>query len=63
MSRSRGQRCGDIELVGYLANTVGPVSLVLDLRITHERFGSSSDPSINGHLHYPNDVERREIDV
>jgi hypothetical protein len=35
-----------------------PVSLVLDLLITHERFGSSSDPSINGHLHFPNDVDR-----
>jgi hypothetical protein len=34
------------------------VPLVLDLRITHERFGSSSDPSINGHLQYPNDVDR-----
>jgi hypothetical protein len=34
------------------------VSLVLDLRITHERFGSSPDPSINGHLHYLNDVDR-----
>ena len=32
--------------------------LVLDLRITHERFGSSSDPSINGHSHYPNDLDR-----
>jgi hypothetical protein len=31
---------------------------VLDLRITHERFGSSSDPSVNGHLCYPNDVPR-----
>jgi hypothetical protein len=30
----------------------------MDLRIDHERFGSSSDPSINGHLHYPNDVDR-----
>ena len=49
--RNRGQRCGDIELVGYLANEEGPVSLVLDLRIVHDRFGSSSDPSINGHLH------------
>ncbi len=29
-----------------------------DLRIAHERFGSSSDPSINGHFHYPNDVAR-----
>ena len=32
--------------------------LVLDLRIAHDRFGSSSDPSINGHLHYPNDIDR-----
>ena len=30
---------------------------VLDLRITHERFESSSDPSINGHLHYPHDLD------
>ena len=39
-------------------NVSGPVSLVLDLLITHERWGSRSDPSINGHLHYPNDVDR-----
>jgi hypothetical protein len=32
--------------------------LVLDVRIAHERFGSSSDPSIIGHLHYPNDLDR-----
>ena len=31
--------------------------LVLDLRIAHDRFGSSSDPSLNGHLHYPNDLD------
>ena len=43
--RSRGQYCGDIELAGYLANAAGPVPLVLDLRIAHERFGSSSDPT------------------
>jgi hypothetical protein len=36
---------------------VGSVSLVVDLFITYDRFGSSSDLSINGHLHYPNDVE------
>ena len=29
-----------------------------NLHITDERFGSSSDLSINGHLHYPNDVNR-----
>ncbi len=30
----------------------------MDLRIAHDRWGSSSDPSINGHLHYPNDIDR-----
>ena len=35
-----------------------PVTLVLDLRISHERWGGGSDPSINGHLHYPNDIDR-----
>ena len=56
--RIRGQRCGDIEIASYLVNETGPVPLVLDLRITHDRWGSSSDPSINGHLHYPNDIDR-----
>jgi len=45
-------------LADYLANAVSPLSLVLDLRIAHERWGSSSDPSLHGHLHYPNDVDR-----
>jgi hypothetical protein len=45
--KSRGQHCGDIELAGYLANTAGPVPLVLDLRIVHDRFGSSSNPDLN----------------
>ena len=32
--KSRGHRCGDIELAGYLTNVGDPVSLVLDLRMT-----------------------------
>ena len=55
--KSRGQHCGDIKLAGYLANEAGPVPLVLDLRIAHDRFGSSSDPSLNGNLHYPNNID------
>ena len=58
VSGSRGYQCGDIELSGYFTNVGGPVSLVMDLRITHESFGSSSDPSLNGHLHYRNDIYR-----
>ncbi len=58
VTKSRGRHCGDIELTTYLANAVDPVSLVLDLLIVHDRFGSSSDPSLNGHLHYPNDIDK-----
>jgi hypothetical protein len=56
--KNRGQHCGDIELAGYLQNAVGTVPLVLDLRIAHERWGSSTDPTLNGHLHYPNDLDK-----
>ena len=58
MVKSRGQHCGDIELAGYLANEAGPVPLVLDLRIAHDRVGSSADPTLNGHLKYPNNLDQ-----
>jgi hypothetical protein len=48
--KSRGQYCGDIELAGYLATAAGPVPLVMDLRIDHDRVGSSTDPTLNGHI-------------
>jgi hypothetical protein len=56
--KNRGQHCGDIELAGYLQNAVGTVPLELDLRIAHERWGSSTDPTLNWHLHYPNDLDK-----
>ena len=56
--KSRGPQCGDIELAGYLANEAGPVPLVLDLRIAHDRVGSSADPTLNGHLKYPNNLDQ-----
>jgi len=43
---------------GYLANAAGPVPLVLDLRVAHDRVGSSSDPALNGHLRYPNNLDK-----
>jgi hypothetical protein len=51
VARNRGQKCGDIELPGYL-------SLVMDLHITHECWGSSVDPTLNGNSSYPNDIDR-----
>jgi hypothetical protein len=56
--KNRGQHCGNIELAGYLQNVVGTVPLVLDLCISHERWESSTDPTLNGHLHYPNDLDK-----
>jgi hypothetical protein len=56
--KSRGQHCGDIELADYLVNEEGPMPLVLDLHIAHDRFRSSSDPNLNGKLHYPNAIDR-----
>jgi hypothetical protein len=34
------------------------VSLVLDLRVAHDRVGSSADPDLNGHLRYPNNLDQ-----
>jgi hypothetical protein len=48
VTNSRGRFCGDVELTVYLPNATGPVPLMLDLHIVHDRFGSNSDPSLNG---------------
>ena len=55
--KSRGQHCGDLELAAYLANAAGPVPLVLDLRISHDRIGSSANPALNGTLTHPNNID------
>ncbi len=34
------------------------MSLVLDLRIAHDRVGSSTDPNLKGHLKYPNNFDQ-----
>jgi hypothetical protein len=44
-------------------NETGPVPLVMDLRIGHDRFGSCSDPSLNGNLHYPHNIDRSLIEA
>ncbi len=57
----RGHHCGDIELTGYLTNETDPVSLVMDLRVTHDRVNSSADPDLNGR--YPNNLNKSLNDV
>jgi hypothetical protein len=36
----------------------GPVPLVLDLRMTHDRVDSSVDPDLNGQLRYPSNLDQ-----
>jgi hypothetical protein len=36
----------------------GHLLMVLDLRVTHDRVGSSADPALNGHLRYPNNLDK-----
>ena len=36
----------------------GPGAYGPDVRLAHERWGSSADPNLNGNLHYPNDKDR-----
>jgi hypothetical protein len=67
--------CGGLrETLGYLDNAAGPVPLVLDLRIAHDRVGSSTaktnpvygrrvipDHTLNGHLKYPHNLDQSLI--
>jgi hypothetical protein len=55
--KSRGRHCGDFELAAYLANEAGPVPLVLDLRLTHDRIGSRANPELNDTLTHPNNID------
>jgi hypothetical protein len=54
--KNRGQHCGDVDLPDVY--TTDPVSLVLDLPIAHDRVGSSTDPTLNGQLRYPNKLDQ-----
>jgi hypothetical protein len=52
-----GQRRGDVEIRSYLQDAAARRSLVFDLSMTHDRFGSSSHVQQNGLLSYPQDLD------
>ncbi len=52
-----------VQLIKPRHTTFKKMSLVLDLLIAHDRFGSNSGPSLNGHLHYPNDIDKSLTEV
>ncbi len=54
---SADQQRGDVEVRSYLRDQAGSQSLVFDLSIAHDRFGSSSHVQQNGSLSHPQDLD------
>ena len=52
-----GKRRSDVEILNYLRDQAWSRSLVFDLSIAHERFGSSSHVQQNGSLSHPQDLD------
>jgi hypothetical protein len=49
-----GQKRGDIEIVNDLSDSAGSLNLVIDVSITHDRYGNSSaNPLFDGTLTHP----------
>jgi len=57
VTASAGQRRGDVEIRRFLQDGAGRRSLVFDLSMTHDRFGSSSHVQQNGLLSHPQDLD------
>jgi hypothetical protein len=57
VTASAGQRRGDVKIRSYLQAAAGRRSLVFDLSMTHDRFGSSSHVQQNGLLSHPQDLD------
>jgi hypothetical protein len=57
VTASAGQRRGDVEIRNYLQDAAVCRSLVFDLSMTHDRFGSSSHVQQNGLLSHPQDLD------
>jgi hypothetical protein len=57
VTASAGQRRGDVEVRSFLRDQAGSRSLVFDLIITHDRFGSSTHVQQNGSLSHPQDLD------
>ncbi len=48
-----------VDQLAYLFRTTHKVKTQqLDLRIAHDRVGSGADPTLNGHLKYPNNLDQ-----
>jgi hypothetical protein len=57
VTASAGQRRGDVEIRSFLQDAAGRRSLVFDLSMTHDRYGSSSHMQQDGLLSHPQDLD------
>ena len=57
VTASAGQRRGDVEIRSYLQDAAGRRSLVFDLSMPHDRFGSISHVKQKGMLPHPQDID------
>jgi hypothetical protein len=57
VTASAGQLRGNVELRSYLQDAAGRRSLVFDLSMTHDSFGSCSHVQQNGLLSHPQDID------
>jgi hypothetical protein len=56
VTASAGQHRGDVEIRSFLQDVAGLRSLVFDLSMTHDRFGSSSHVQQNCLRSHPQDL-------
>jgi len=57
VTASAGQRRGDVEIRSYLQDAAGRWSLLFDMSMTQDSFGSSSHVQQNGLLSHPKDLD------
>jgi hypothetical protein len=57
VTASAGQRRGNVEIINYFQDAAGRRSLVFDLSMTHDSFGSSIHVQQNGLLSHPQDLD------
>ena len=56
VTASKGNQRGDVQIQGYLKHNGLDRDLV-DLSVTHERWGATDEASKNGQLCYPDDID------
>ena len=58
VTASKGNQRGDVEINDYLRHNGVDRTLVFDFSMAHDRWGATDEPSKNGQLCYPYDLNR-----